>query len=398
MERIKQKINSLSESYFKEIVSVRQEIHSNPELSFEEYETAALVAGKLEQFGIEYQSGIAKTGIVGLIKGKNPEKRTIALRADMDALPIFELNEVSYKSKNQGKMHACGHDVHTSVLLGAAKILNEISNEFDGTVKLIFQPSEEKYPGGAKVMIEEGVLENPKPDVIIGQHVYPELDTGMVGMKNGMYMASTDEIFLTVKGKGGHGAIPQRNVDPVLIASHIVVALQQIVSRNSNPAMPTVLSFGRFIAEGQTNVIPDEVKLSGIMRTFNEKWRADIKSRVTNMAQGIAESMGGSCEVFIDQGYPFLVNDDNTTDNVRQYAKDYLGEENVSELELRTTAEDFAYFSQKIPGCFYRLGVRNIEKGINSNLHTATFDVDEESIKTGMGLMAWVAYSELMDI
>ena len=397
MDRIKQKIKSLSETYFKEIVSVRREIHSNPELSFEEYETSALVAEKLEQFGIEYRSGIAKTGIVGLIKGNNSERRTIALRADMDALPISELNEVSYKSKNQGKMHACGHDVHTSVLLGAAKILNEIRSEFEGTVKLIFQPSEEKYPGGAKVMIEEGVLENPKPDIIIGQHVYPELDAGMVGMKNGMYMASTDEIFLTIKGKGGHGAIPQRNIDPVLIASHIVVALQQIVSRNSNPVMPTVLSFGRFIAKGQTNVIPDEVKLSGIMRTFNEEWRVDMKTRITNMAQGIAESMGGSCEVFIDQGYPFLVNDDNTTDSVRQYAKDFLGEENVSELELRTTAEDFAYFSQKVPGCFYRLGVRNMEKGINANLHTATFDVDEESIKTGMGFMAWVAYNELVN-
>lgn len=397
MESIKQKIENLAISYFDEIVSVRQKIHSNPELAFEEFETAALVSEKLNQFEIEHQTGVAKTGVVGMIKGKNPECKVIALRADMDALPIFELNDVPYKSNNEGKMHACGHDVHTSVLLGAAKILNELKDEFEGTIKLIFQPSEEKYPGGAKIMIEEGVLENPKPEVIIGQHVFPELDAGKVGMKSGMYMASTDEIYLTVKGKGGHGAIPQRNIDPVLIASHIVVSLQQIVSRNSNPAMPTVLSFGKFLAQGQTNIIPDEVKLEGIMRTFNEAWRSEMKSKITKMAKGIAESMGGSCEVFIDQGYPFLVNDDVVTENVGKYAQDFLGDDNVNELELRTTAEDFAYFSQKIPGCFYRLGVRNLRKGIDSNLHTATFDVDEESIKTGMGVMAWIAYSELMN-
>jgi amidohydrolase len=397
MESIKQKIELLAKAFFNEVVEIRQKIHTNPELAFEEFETAALVSEKLTQYGIDHQTGVAKTGVVGLIKGKTPDSKVVALRADMDALPILELNDVPYKSGNEGKMHACGHDVHTSVLLGAAKILNELKSEFEGSIKLIFQPSEEKYPGGAKIMIEEGVLENPKPDVIIGQHVYPELDAGKVGMKSGMYMASTDEIYLTVKGRGGHGAIPQRNIDPVLIASHIVVSLQQIVSRNSNPAMPTVLSFGKFIANGQTNVIPDVVKLEGIMRTFNEEWRADMKNRITKMAKGIAESMGGSCDVFIDQGYPFLVNDYEITKNMRNYAIEFLGDKNVTELELRTTAEDFAYFSQKIPGCFYRLGVRNRSKGIDSNLHTATFNVDEESIKTGMGVMAWLAYKELMN-
>lgn len=397
MESIKSKIKQLAQEYHSEIISLRRQIHSNPELAFEEFETAALVAKFLKENGIECQEGIAKTGVVGLIKGKNPDSKTIALRADMDALPIFELNDIDYKSKNEGKMHACGHDVHTSSLLGAAKILKTLSPEFEGTIKLIFQPSEEKYPGGAKVMIEEGVLENPKPDIIFGQHVYPELDAGMVGMKSGQYMASTDEIFLTIKGKGGHGAIPQKNIDPVLIASHIVVALQQIVSRNANPSMPTVLSFGRFIADGQTNVIPDVVKLSGIMRTFDETWRAEIKKKVTEMSQLIAKSMGGECEVFIDQGYPFLVNDEKVTEKTRNFAKEFLGEENVKELELRTTAEDFAYFSQKVPGCFYRLGIRNVEQGIDSNLHTATFDVDESSLEIGMGLMAWLAVRELLN-
>ena len=398
MNNISKKIKRLSEEYLPEIISIRQQIHANPELSFEEYQTSDLIASLLEKYGIEFQKGIAKTGVVGFIKGKNPQGKVVALRADMDALQIKELNDVEYKSKHPGKMHACGHDVHIASLLGTAKILQEIRNEFNGTVKLIFQPSEEKYPGGAKVMIEEGVLKNPKVDVIFGQHVYPELDAGQVGMKSGKYMASTDEIFLTVKGKGGHGAIPDRNIDPVLIASHIIVALQQIVSRNAKPVMPTVLTFGRIIGDGMTNIIPDEVKIEGIMRTFDEKWRTEMKKRITKMAQTIAESMGGKCEVFIDQGYPYLVNDKKVTENTRNSAKEFLGNENVHNLEMRTTAEDFAYYTQHIPGCFYRLGIRNINKGINSNLHTATFDVDESSLETGMGLMAWIAYRELFNV
>ncbi len=398
MNNISKKIKRLSEEYLPEIISIRQQIHANPELSFEEYQTSDLIASLLEKYGIEFQKGIAKTGVVGFIKGKNPQGKVVALRADMDALQIKELNDVEYKSKHPGKMHACGHDVHIASLLGTAKILQEIRNEFNGTVKLIFQPSEEKYPGGAKVMIEEGVLKNPKVDVIFGQHVYPELDAGQVGMKSGKYMASTDEIFLTVKGKGGHGAIPDRNIDPVLIASHIIVALQQIVSRNAKPVMPTVLTFGRIIGDGMTNIIPDEVKIEGIMRTFDEKWRTEMKKRITKMAQTIAESMGGKCEVFIDQGYPYLVNDKKVTENTRNSAKEFLGNENVHNLEMRTTAEDFAYYTQHIPGCFYRLGIRNINKGINSNLHTATFDVDESSLETGMGLMAWIASRELFNV
>lgn len=397
MKIIQDKIKQLTKQYLPDIVALRRKFHTIPELSYEEYQTSELIAEFLTTHGIEFRKGIAKTGIVGLIKGENSKGKVVALRADMDALQIKELNEVEYKSKHPGKMHACGHDVHLASLLGTARILQEIRNEFDGTVKLIFQPSEEKYPGGARVMIEEGVLENPKPDVIFGQHVFPELDVGKIGMKTGKYMASTDEIFLTVNGKGGHGAIPQKNIDPVLIASHIIVALQQIVSRNSNPAMPTVLSFGRVIADGQTNVIPDKVSIAGIMRTFDESWREEMKERIRKMAQYVAVGMGGTCDVFFDPGYPVLVNEKSVTEKTEKYAKEYLGEQNVKKLELRTTAEDFAYYAQKIPACFYRLGVRNLEKGIVSNLHTATFDVDEDSLKTGVGFMAWITVNELMN-
>lgn len=397
MKDILHQIKSLATEFHNDIVNIRREIHSNPELAFEEYETAELVSNFLKKNGIPHETGIAKTGVVALIEGRNPEKKTIALRADMDALPIFEKNTLDYKSKNVGKMHACGHDVHTASLLGAAKILNAARDYFEGSIKLIFQPSEEKYPGGAKIMIQEGVMENPSLSAIFGQHVFPELESGKVGFKSGKYMASTDEIFITIKGKGGHGAIPHKNIDPVLIASHLVVAMQQIVSRNSNPVMPTVLSFGRIIGEGQTNVIPDEVKLEGIMRTFDEDWRTEMKEKINSLAHNLCKSMGGSCDVFIDQGYPFLVNDPATTEKARKNAMEYLGKDNVVELDLRTTAEDFAYFSQKVAGCFYRLGTRNEKEGIVSNLHTATFNVDEDSLITGMGMMAWLAVCELND-
>jgi amidohydrolase len=395
MEALINRIKQLAENNFQSIVALRRQIHAHPELSFKEFKTAALISDFLTSTGILHQTGVATTGVVGLIQGKNPEIKITALRADMDALPISEKNKIPYKSKYPGVMHACGHDVHTASLLGAAKILYDVRDQFEGTVKIIFQPSEEEYPGGAKVMIEEGVLENPAPSTIFGQHVFPELDVGKVGMKTGKFMASTDEIYLTVKGRGGHGAIPHKNIDPVLIAAHIVTALQQIVSRNSNPAMPSVLSIGRFIANGHTNIIPDEVRLAGIIRTFDEDWRREMKQKLTTIARGVAKSMGGSCHVKIEQGYPTLVNDDLLTQRAMSHAVEFLGKENVVELDLRTTAEDFAYFAQKIPGCFYRLGIRNEGKKITSNLHTATFNVDEGSLITGMGLMAWLAVREL---
>jgi amidohydrolase len=395
MEHLKSRIKTLARLYLSDITGIRRHLHANPELSTREFETAAFVASKLAEMGIPFQDGIAETGIVALIEGKNPSHKTIALRADMDALPIFEENEVAYKSKNEGVMHACGHDAHTASLLGAACILKTISDDFEGTVKLFFQPSEERYPGGAIRMIKAGAMENPRPAHVFGQHVYPELEAGKVGMRSGEYMASTDEVFLTVRGKGGHAAQPMNVIDPVLIASHIIVALQQIVSRNASPTVPTVLSFGRIIGDGRTNVIPDKVIVEGTIRTFDEAWRKQAHQKITKMAQSIAEGMGGSCDVFIDSGYPFVYNDPEITSKTKIWAIEFLGQENVVDLPLRMTAEDFSYFAREVPSCFYRLGVRNEERGIISNLHTSTFDVDEKSLETGMGLMAWIAVNAL---
>ena len=390
---LKEKIRQRATQYAGEMTGIRRHLHANPELSEKEVQTAGFICARLEEWGIPYRNKIGGNGIVAEIRGKNPDSNLTALRADMDALPIAEQNEVNYKSLNQGVMHACGHDVHMTCLLGAARILNELKDEFEGTLRLIFQPSEEKFPGGARAMIEEGVLENPNPSHIYGQHVLPTLDAGKVGFRTGNYMASTDEVYLTVKGKGGHAGTPEMNIDPVLIASHIVVALQQVVSRSAPPGIPTVLSFGRFIAGGRTNIIPNEVKIDGTFRTFSEEWRTAAHLKITNIAQGLAESMGGSCHVFIDRGYPFLVNDEQTTLRAKQLAIEYLGADKVVELEQRMTAEDFAFYSHIIPACFYRLGVKNPEWKEVRNLHTSTFDADESSIETGMGLMAWIAIS-----
>ncbi|MCX2738538.1 M20 metallopeptidase family protein [Pontibacter anaerobius] len=388
------KIKELAKAYAPDTVQVRRHIHANPELSFEEYNTAAYVKQVLESYGVEAQP-MANTGLVALIKGKNPEKKTIALRADMDALPIVEANEVAYKSKNEGVMHACGHDVHTASVLGTARILQELREEFEGTVKLVFQPGEEKFPGGASLMIKEGVLQNPAPASMIGQHVFPMLAAGKVGFRSGMYMASADEIYITVKGKGGHAAMPEMNIDPVLISAHLIVALQQIVSRHASPKMPTVLSFGKVEAKGATNVIPNEVKIEGTFRTMNEVWRKEAHQKIKKLAESLCESMGGSCDIDIKFGYPFLQNDPEVTGIARAAAEAYLGAENVVDLDLWMGAEDFAYYTQQVPACFYRLGTRNEAHGIISGVHTPTFDIDETALETGVGLMAWVALQEL---
>lgn len=391
---LKEKVQALAENIHEEVITLRRHLHANPELSFAEYQTSAFVKAQLDALGIKWVP-MADTGVVALLKGDKPSDNVIALRADMDALPIVEANNVPYKSKNEGVMHACGHDVHTSSLLGVAKILTGLKSEFGGTVKFIFQPAEEKLPGGANVMIKEGVLENPKPQAVIGQHVMPFIDAGKIGIRSGKYMASTDELYVTVKGKGGHGAQPQQNIDPVLIASHIIVALQQVVSRIADPKLPTVLSFGKVIANGATNIIPNEVYIEGTFRTMDEKWRAEAHTRMKKIAEGMSESMGGSCDFKIVNGYPFLINEEKLTSQVRSFAIDYLGEENVIDIDIWMAAEDFAYYSQVSDACFYRLGTRNEARGITSSVHTPTFDIDENALKTSVGLMAFTALKQL---
>jgi len=391
---IKEQIQQLSQKIFDEVVANRRHLHAHPELSFREVQTSAFIAGKLDDLGLSYQK-MADNGLVALIKGEKPSDNVVALRADMDALPITETNDVPYKSRNTGVMHACGHDAHTSSLLGTAKILTELKSQFGGTIKLIFQPAEERLPGGASLMIKEGVLENPKPQAVLGQHVMPLIDAGKVGFRAGKYMASTDELYVTVKGKGGHGAQPQQNIDPVIITAHILTALQTLVSRAADPKSPTVLSFGKVIANGATNVIPNEVYLEGTFRTMDEQWRKDAHIKMKKMAEGIAESMGGSCDFNIMHGYPFLVNEEKLTTSARSHAEDYLGKENVLDLDLWMAAEDFAYFSQAADSCFYRLGTRNENRGITSSVHTPTFDVDEDAFKISTGLMAYLAIKQL---
>lgn len=388
-------IKEKSELYFEEIQKIRHHLHQHPELSFEEKETAAFVAAQLRSYGIEFKDNVSGYGIVGLIKGKNASSKTIALRADLDALPILEQTEQTYTSKNRGIMHACGHDVHTSCLLGAAKILNELKDHFNGTIKLIFQPAEEKLPGGASLMIADGVLENPKVSSIIAQHVYPELEVGKLGLRSGMYMASTDEIYIKAIGKGGHGALPQHTVDAVLMASTIIVNLQQIVSRNASPTTPSVLSFGKIVGNGATNVLPEMVAIEGTFRTMDENWRTEAHQKMKKLAESIAEGMGGSCEFEIRKGYPFLTNDEETTAKTYQAAVEYVGKENVIDLDLRMTAEDFAYYTHHTKGCFYRLGTGNTSKGISYKVHHPKFDIDENALKIGMGFMAYQAISQL---
>ncbi|MCS6820274.1 MAG: M20 family metallopeptidase [Microscillaceae bacterium] len=396
---MKTQIQHLAQQYYEQIVLDRRHLHAHPELSFKEKETARYIAERLKSIGLSPQENIAGHGVVAVIEGKNPQRQCVALRADIDALPIIEKNEVPYKSKNEGVMHACGHDVHTASLLGVAQILQDLRQEFEGSVKLIFQPAEEVFPGGASLMIKEGVLaansHTPAPKSIIGQHVMPLLEVGKIGFREGVYMASTDEIYVTVKGKGGHGAMPELGIDPVLIASHIIIALQQIISRNTPPKIPAVLTFGKVIAQGATNIIPNEVVLEGTFRTLSEEWRYEAHRRMKKMAESIAEGMGGGCEFNIVVGYPSLKNDVALTQRLKYFAQEYVGKENVIDLDIWMAAEDFAYYSQVTDACFYRLGTRNEAKGITSGVHTNTFDIDEEALKIGAGLMAWLAVKEL---
>jgi amidohydrolase len=394
VEQIKEKADSV----FKTVLEARRHIHQHPELSFQEIETSKYICGLLDKLGIEYKTGYVKTGIAALIKGKNPDKKVVMLRADMDALPILEQNKTEYVSKNSGVMHACGHDVHSSCAIGAASILNELRNEFEGTVKIIFQPGEEVLPGGASLMIKEGVLKDPKVDKAIALHVHPSMEVGKVGFKSGMYMASTDEIYLTITGKGGHAAMPADYNNPLLIASEILLGLKKKFPNDGQSEIPTVLAFGKIEGLGATNVIPGEVKIAGTFRTMDEKWRNEAHDIITKTILEICNKHQAKADINILRGYPFLVNDRALTENCRSAAMEYLGKGNVEELPLRMTAEDFAFFSQEVPVCFYRLGTGNKAKGITSGVHTPTFDIDEEALRIGSGLMAWLALNELKTV
>ena len=384
-------IKSLAARFNPDIVEWRRWLHQHPELSQQEHGTMAYVAERLRSFGLEPRTGIGGTGCMAFIRGGiDPDSRCIALRADYDALPLNEDTGLPYASENPGVMHACGHDMHTASLLGAARILCELREQLRGTIMLIFEPSEELYPGGARMMMDDGLFDERMPDEIYAFHCLPELDCGYVGMRKGKYMASTDELYWTVKGRGGHGATPHLSVDPILIASHIVVALQQLVSRNASPMMPTTLSFGKINGNGRTNIIPDEVKMEGIIRTFDEQWRLECHERIRRMSEGIAESMGGSCDLFIDYGYPYVFNDDACTQHVHDNAVAYLGADKVQWLDMRMTAEDFAFFAQKIPACYFRIGV-HVPGTPFSNLHRPNLIIDERSLELAAGFVAYNA-------
>lgn len=388
-------IRQKAQALFQETQGIRQHIHAHPELSFQEYETSAFIAAQLSKLNIPFTQGIAGTGIVALIEGKNPSKKCLAIRAELDALPITELNEVSYKSKNQGIMHACGHDVHAACLLGLAQIMNELKNEWEGSLKLIFQPGEEMHPGGGSMMIAEGVLENPKVDAILALHVYPHLPAGVVGFRAGQYMASTDEIHIRIEGKGGHAALPHQTIDPIAISAQIIVALQQVISRRSNPIIPSVLSFGKITGGTVNNVIPDSVEIAGTLRTMDEQWRAEAHQLITDIVYNTANAFGASATVNIPKGYPSLFNDQKLTQAIEGYAQEFLGTENVRELSLRMTADDFAFYGQQIPGCYYRLGTNTNNESKTASVHNAHFDIDENALVTGVGLMSYAAFSYL---
>lgn len=390
-----EKIKQLSKVLRQEVIDIRRHLHAHPELSFQEKETSAFIASKLKEWNIEHESGIAATGIVAYIKGKNPDYKTIALRADMDALPIAEKNEVEYKSQNPGVMHACGHDVHSSSLLGTAKILDRLKDEFEGTVKLIFQPGEEKLPGGASLMIKEGVLEQPVPSAILAQHVFTQLPVGKAGFFAGKYMASSDELYITVKGKGGHAAVPSGVINPLYMAARLLVELENLSKKLAQADIPTVLAFGKITGAGATNVIPDEVKIEGTMRTMDEQWRYQLHELLKKTIHEFSAGTEGVVEIELRIGYPCLLNNETVTNLSAQYAREYIGEENVVQLGIWMASEDFAFYSQQIPACFYRIGTGNPAKNITSPVHTATFSIDEDALEISAGLMAWITVQML---
>ncbi len=377
------------------LVEVRRHIHANPELSYKEKKTSAYIAQCLTEMNVSFKEGVGGYGIVAEI---GQGSKTIALRGDMDALPIQEENDVVYASTNAGVMHACGHDVHTTCMLGVAKFLKSYESELNGVVRILFQPAEERLPGGASLMIKDGVLKNPDVELIFGQHVFPDMEVGQVGFKGGMYMASADEIHLTVHGKGGHAALPNKAVDPILVSAQLITAIQQMVSRRARPDVPTVVTIGKMIANGATNIIPDKVEMEGTIRTVDETWREELHGHIEILVNGLCASMGATADLDIRKGYPCLVNDEKLTAWSKKQAIELLGAENVHDLPIRMTAEDFAYFAQEVPACFYRLGTSNTAKNIGAPLHTSRFDVDESALEIGTALMATLAIRSLEEL
>lgn len=390
-----EQIRQLARQYVSAVTAIRRHLHAHPELSFEEYTTSAYVCERLEEYGIAYQTGFVKTGIIAVIEGKNPERKTIALRADMDALPIHEQNDVPYRSVNEGVMHACGHDVHTACVLGAGRILYELRHEWEGRIVLLFQPGEEKLPGGAKLMIAEGALQRYPVSAILAQHVFPSMEAGNLGFRPGMYMASSDELYITVKGKGGHAALPSSYLNPVMMTAELLLYLQRRFAELKPENDPAVLAFGKITGDGATNVIPGEVKLEGTLRTLDEQLREKIHAMLLQEAPAFCRSLGGDADMTVLKGYPVLYNNEALTQLCTRAAEEYLGPAQVHPLDLRMTAEDFAYYSQVLPACFYRLGTGNAARGITASVHTSTFDIDESAIETGMGAMAWMAVNML---
>jgi len=381
--------------YFPEIREIRRHIHTHPELSFKEYNTSAYVSQKLEEWGIEHKKGIGGTGIVALVKGKNPGKKCVAIRGEMDALPIHEENDVPYHSQESGVMHACGHDVHTSCALGVIRVLNDLRDEWEGTLKVFFQPGEELNPGGATLMIADGAIENPRPEAIFALHVYPHLPSGTVGFRAGQYMACADEIYITVKGKGGHAALPHLTIDPVTIAAQVIVNLQQVISRKNNPLNPSVLSFGKIAGGVAQNVIPDTVSLAGTFRAFDSEWREEAHRLIKQITEHTCLAFDAEADIKISLGPPPLFNDPTLTEQSEERAKEYLGAEKVKPLNMRMTADDFAHYLRYMPGCYFRIGTNRNNEEFTVPVHNAHFDIDEEAMKTGIGVMAWCVVNAL---
>jgi amidohydrolase len=388
---IAQQIKELSARIYPELQVIREHLHQYPELSFQEHATSAFIQKKLRMWKIPFKTGYVDTGIVAELRGQKEGNDRVLVRADMDALPIQEKNNVDYSSKIKGVMHACGHDVHTTSVLGAIAILNQLKHSWGGSFRFIFQPAEEQVPGGAKGMIEQGVLQNPAVKAAIALHVEPYLPIGSFGFCEGDYMASADEVHLTVRSEGGHAANPHLVKDTVLIASQLLVALQQISSRYAPPKIPTVLSFGKIIGNGATNVIPPEVSLAGTFRTFDEKWRAEGHRLIRQIANGIAHAYGVEIETDIRIGYPVLTNHTKLTRTLADAATKHFGSDKIHWVDSRLSAEDFAYFSQSVPSCFFRLGVRNEKKGITFPVHHPRFDADEQAVKFGAESLALFA-------